>query len=94
MISICNVILFQNGQGKLKKALEDQHLLFKDSEARIEEENAMNILDRAVLQLDSMTEDQMDVKEAWHEMKTASMRIDGAAGTGKVSTCRGSLVIF
>jgi hypothetical protein len=94
LISICNVILFQNGQGKLKKALEDQHLLTKDSEARIEEENAMNILDRAVLQLDSMTEDQMDVKEAWHEMKTASMRIDGAAGTGKVSTCRGSLVIF
>ena len=41
-----------------------------------------------------MTGDQMDVKEAWHEMKTASMRIDGAAGTGKVSTCRGSLVIF
>ena len=32
--------------------------------------------------------------EAWHKMKTASMRIDGAAGTGKVSTCRGSLVIF
>jgi hypothetical protein len=96
LIFMCNIILFRDGQKGLIDALKKhQNLLSPGSHPFIDgEKNATDILDRAVLQLDTMNEEQMEAIETWLLSSPGSLRIDGAAGTGKVSLSLGPFVMF
>jgi hypothetical protein len=85
LISACNLILFQKGQDNMKSALVEKGLVSEDSLVEIDVKHAADILNRGALQLETLNDEQQKIMESWQSKPYRSMKIDGAAGTGKVS---------
>jgi len=84
LIYILNLVLFRNAQSRLQDSLKSGD--FQDCEnPHIDEICVMDILERAVLQVDSLNETQVEAINRWYDGHPGSLKIDGAAGTGKVS---------
>ncbi len=87
LLPIFNLVLFRNGHKKINDALIKCGFS-SGKESHLDVENVADILDRAVFQLDTMNERQVEIIQAWNDgsQDAESLRIDGIAGTGKVSS--------
>jgi hypothetical protein len=69
----------------MKSALVEKGLVSEDSLVEIDVKHAADILNRGALQLETLNDEQQKIMESWQSKPYRSMKIDGAAGTGKVS---------